>query len=1054
LTCFSYHWLKSRVSALLALSLSLAAVLEAQSFLNQTNNRIHKSTAVGVRPGRQRSLSPTDLAFLSSASGFSRGKTPVALRRSRQSSPAPIFFNPSGYGSGGAYALSVSAGDFNGDGKLDLVVANECQGSSCSNGAVSVLLGNGDGTFQAAKSYNSGGYEAVAVTVGDVNGDGNADLVVANECQSANQCESGNIGVLLGNGDGTFQTALSYSTGGVTATSVAIADLNGDGNPDLAVTNECLNSTCATGGVSVLLGSGNGRFQLVKSYATGGVTAMAVVIADFNQDGIPDLAVANQCQNDTCVSGLVGVLLGSGKGAFQAATGYASGGNTTGALGAADFNGDGKTDLVLVNQCQSTNNCSSGSVSVLLGKGNGTFKAAQNYASGGNLAIAAAVADVNGDGREDLLVGNQCEVSENCIYGSVAILLGNGDGTFQIAHSYISDGVFAASLDVADFNGDQKPDVVVANECQTSSNCSGTVTVLLGNGDGTFQVPPTYGSGGYNADSVAIGDLNGDEILDLVVSNLCKTADCSKGTAGVITVLLGNGDATFQAASTYPTGGFGSSSAVVADVNGDGKADVIVVNQCATSTCETGGSVSVFLGNGDGTLRPARTYASGGYFSLCVASGDFNNDGKSDLAVANQCQESSCGNGSVSVLLGNGDGSFQAAQSFPAAGFETDFVAVADFNADGNLDLAVTSQCQDNSCQNGGVSILLGKGDGTFREAQSYNSLGSRADSVTVADLNADGKPDLLVSNFCRGTDDCGSGTLTSMVGRGDGTFHYPKVFNSGGQYAYSLTAADFNGDGNIDVVLANRDNTALLLGNGDATFQTADPYLPGGIFVAAGDFNGDGQPDLVVASGSISTVTVLRNVAIGYRHSTTTALSSSPNPSAVYQSVLFTATVTSQFKGAPTGTVAFKSGTTVLGTGNVKNGQATLNYSFPIPHTNKITAEYSGDSVFLPSESSLLKQSVLKASTTTALTSSPNPSSVGQTVKFSATVAGQYGGTPTGTVTFKDGQTVLAQVSLNDGVAKYKTSSLSQGNHQISAVYSGDTNFHPSHATVEQMVQ
>src|SRR5580704_13474673 len=139
---------------------------------------------------------------------------------SRLPNDSPIFFNPETYLSGGVYAFSVAVGDFNGDGNADLVVTNECPDSNCNGGAVSVLLGNGDGTFQAPQTYSSGGSEAYAVAVGDVNNDGIPDVIVANGCQSASQCVNGVVGVLLGNGDGTFQAAQTYSSGGVVASSV------------------------------------------------------------------------------------------------------------------------------------------------------------------------------------------------------------------------------------------------------------------------------------------------------------------------------------------------------------------------------------------------------------------------------------------------------------------------------------------------------------------------------------------------------------------------------------------------------------------------------------------------------------------------------------------------------------------------------------------------------------------------------------------------------------------------------------------------------------------
>jgi hypothetical protein len=323
-----------------------------------------------------------------------------------------------------------------------------------------------------------------------------------------------------------------------------------------------------------------------------------------------------------------------------------------------------------------------------------------------------------------------------------------------------------------------------------------------------------------------------------------------------------------------------------------------------------------------------------------------------------------------------------------------------------------------------------------------------------VTDLNADGIADLAVSNLCASTTSCNNGAVSSLIGKGNGTFWGARAFSSGGQKAYSVVAGDFNGDGNVDVVVANSDCTCVLPGNGDGTFQSAVPYFLGGISVSTGDFNGDHKPDVVLAGGSLSTVTVLLNVVTGYRWSTTTTLTSSPNPSYMDQSVLLTATITTQFGGSPTGTVTFKEGSTTLGQGNVSNGQATLNYSFTSPGGNLIVATYSGDSTFLHSTSARLRQVVLRAPTTTTLTSSLNPSQQGQTVRFTATVTGQYGGTPTGSITFKDGQTVLAQVQLSGGVARYKTSALAKGKHYIWASYGGDGNFRASHGLVIQVVQ
>src|SRR5437868_6363139 len=263
-----------------------------------------------------------------------------------------------------------------------------------------------------------------------------------------------------------------------------------------------------------------------------------------------------------------------------------------------------------------------------------------------------------------------------------------------------------------------------------------------------FETPVVYPTGADDAHSIAVADVNGDGKLDLVVANNCSNGNCfSSAAVGSVSVLLGNGDGTFQAAVVFDSGGSGATSVAVADVNGDGKPDLLVANFCVTTSNCANGTVSVLLGNGDGTFRPAVAYNSGGSLAVSLAVADVNGDGKPDVVVAN-CTNcgSPPGNGSVGVLLGNGDGTFQTAQVFTSG--EPSAVAIADVNGDKKPDVIV-AQCVSPAfgCVPGQVGVLLGNGDGTFQAIVTYGTGAANPNSVTVADVNGDSKLDLVVGN-------------------------------------------------------------------------------------------------------------------------------------------------------------------------------------------------------------------------------------------------------------------------------------------------------------------
>jgi hypothetical protein len=336
----------------------------------------------------------------------------------------------------------------------------------------------------------------------------------------------------------------------------------------------------------------------------------------------------------------------------------------------------------------------------------------------GKTPMAIGVADFNGDGTDDLAV-------VNIGADTVSVLLGNGDGTFQPKHDY-AVGDRPSAVAVGDFNGDGIPDLAVAN-----SN-SLYVSILLGNGDGTFQAKKDYAA--FGPAGVAVGDFNGDGILDLALA-------CASNNT--VAVLLGNGDGSFQS-PVYNNVGPIPFAVAAGDFTGDGTLDLAVTNSKSST-------VSVLLGNGDGSFQDPVTYVVAAN-PLSVAVGDFTGTGMVDLAVTNQGTfAQNYADSSVSVLLGNGDGSFQQATNYDAGTFLY-AVTVADFNLDGIPDLAVTSSSREN--------ILLGNGDGTFQAPQA--TLAPYASFAAVGDFNGDGYPDLAA------TDDVNAGQVTILLNAAD----------------------------------------------------------------------------------------------------------------------------------------------------------------------------------------------------------------------------------------------------------------------------------------------
>jgi hypothetical protein len=378
-----------------------------------------------------------------------------------------------------------------------------------------------------------------------------------------------------------FKAALTNPSGGDITFSVAVADLNGDGKPDVVVANHSGCYTCSDGSVGILLGNGDGTFQTAQTYDSGGIAAGGIAIADLNGDGKLDVIVTNQCAAGTdCIAtsstGSVAVLLGNGNGTFQPAQVY-SAGNLSLYLALGDFNHDGRLDVVVADGC---GGCGHRNIAVLLGNGDGTFGSSRIYDLPGE-PEGIAVGDIDGDGKLDVVVG--LEGPPGAPATSSVVLFGNGDGTFLTSRTLSPAGTYPK---LADVNGDGRLDLIVATPCSNPGCTKGGVGVLLGNGDRSFQPIHIYSSGGYDADFVAVGDLNRDGKLDIFVANF----------SGKVGTLLGAGDGTFLPVQISNPGIGGAFSMAVGDVNGDGKPDLIVGIYNLNNEITTGG-VGVLLNN-------------------------------------------------------------------------------------------------------------------------------------------------------------------------------------------------------------------------------------------------------------------------------------------------------------------------------------------------------------------------------------------------------------------------------------------------------------------------
>ena len=677
---------------------------------------------------------------------------------------APIFPDPT-YPVGPNPGPSVAA-DFNGDGTLDVAVAN------LDTRDVSCLLGGGNGTF-APERRSAFGSLPSGLAAGQFDGDGRMDLVIVSGSSSP-------AAVLAGLGDGTFTPP---SPIGAEGDSVAVADFNDDGKADLAFTSSLR--------TIVVLGAGDGSFGPPRDL---GLIGSRLAAADLNGDAHQDLIVTGNPGTD------VAALLGNGDGTFGPP--IRSGPPVEGPFAIGDFNLDDHPDLAL-------GDFNSRGLVVLLGASDGSFTALAPF-SPGDLPAAIEVGDFDRDGLPDLIVGTFDR-------GETLAFLGTGEGLFSPRRLVAAAG-YPSSLVARDFDADGVLDLVAV------SRYLDDVCFLAGRGDGSFGRALSVPVPG-NPLTVALGDFNNDGTVDLATSSGA--------------VLLGLGGGRF--ADPVDTGARGIVAA--GDLNADGRQDLALARFGLGRSDP--GDVAVVLGRGDGTFAAPVRYPAGTH-PTAVALADFNGDGSLDVAVANLDSMN------VSVLPGRGDGTLSPAVS-TTTGPRPTLLAIADFNADGRPDLAVPYEGFPDFEPTGGLSILIGRGDGTF--SLSGADAGPAPSGAATGDFDGDGHQDVAVG-------DALNESALVLLGMGDGTFAAPRRFHAGHGPIF-VVAADVDADGFLDLITIDALNEAILLiGAGDGSFGPEIHLLAGvaPFMAAAGDVDGDGFVDLVVPHVAVHDVWLVLN--------------------------------------------------------------------------------------------------------------------------------------------------------------------------------------------------
>jgi hypothetical protein len=723
---------------------------------------------------------------------------------------APMFPNPVYRVGSNPYGMGMA--DFNRDGIQDLVVANFGPGYDGNPGDLSLLLGRGDGTF-AEEVRIPTSQHAADVSAADFNRDGIGDLVVTYPSSSTAY-------FLPGLGDGTFGPESLVAT---SVYALRLADFNHDGLPDLLV-----DGASATSYFQALLGRGDGTFAAAPAVSPG--DSFGPIAVDVNGDGFDDVLTNTFGEGYTPNSILV--YLGTGNGSFVLAGSFATG-EYSDLLLPADLDGDGHIDLgVDTIHADDPHSGTTGPFILYFGNGDGTFVRGPSVDQ--YLAMALIASDLNGDGIQDYVrIG---------YFDDVTPILGAGNRT------YTEQPLFYTGIDVTravagDFGRDGRLDLAILG------NMSEAVFLYEGNGDGTFGPPinPTIRDsflGGLVTD-----DFNGDGVLDIAAALLDQDA---------VAFLPGDGAGSFGAETRSPAG-VGPLFLASVDMNGDGRKDLVVSDRnwhFSPPMVSTPASVAILLGNGDGTFQtPLSFTAPESPLAMHVA--DFDGDGHADVLVANGYE--GIQEPDLSLFLGNGDGTLRpeirlsagAVNIFPYGWTAPMGLASGDLDGDGRRDIVVAMSGLDTPGGAGAVRVFHGQGGGLFGPPITVADTVSSA-GVTVADLDGDGAGEIVVADAASYTS-INPGGLYVLHNDGASNFTASRLLEAG-IGPFDVQVADMTLDGVSDLVASNNAGyMAILPGLGGLAYGAP---IRVGLFgmplaMVKGDFTGDGTPDMLIASGS-----------------------------------------------------------------------------------------------------------------------------------------------------------------------------------------------------------